>query len=406
MLRLTYSPGAGKSYQGELVDADVLLKLFPVQEIPTAKAPKVRFSNGATNRTGLGVATTFTAKFNGRDVKLEYFSHENETQTPKGNVIKEKVPARINLGHGTPFQKSKEYEQFVFLLLTPQNENSPLKGLNNRKNFRFDLPEKQAKQEWGAKKLVLEILNKMDEEPIETLRIRAKGIEVAKQKIYGVDELSDDEVKMEMSKLAERDPAAFNQAWSSVSTTLGGMVQNCLDSGLIVVLPAGGTTLMASWRGCNGDGQITTFERGGESVLALKAYFMRDLNRSLELLSEASMAKMVVSKEVTDAMEKIMTNSGRASAHMMKVNKVNPSLLTPLELSRLAFDEEWIAWDDTKKAFVQQDKDGNFGDIVYTPTNAAPKQRRVNFENFVEKNAEMASRLLDYVETRLGNKKA
>ena len=140
--------------------------------------------------------------------------------------------------------------------------------------------------------------------------------------------------------------------------------------------------------------------------MALKAYFMRDLNRSLELLSEASMAKMVVSKEVTDAMEKIMTNSGRASAHMMKVNKVNPSLLTPLELSRLAFDEEWIAWDDTKKAFVQQDKDGNFGDIVYTPTNAAPKQRRVNFENFVEKNAEMASRLLDYVETRLGNKKA
>lgn len=399
----------GVNYQDQIIKAEDAAQMFGIK-IPDKN--EVRFfytevpsrpNNGSgLVRPGANVLFSVTAVYQGIPINIRYF--ETKVQKP-GSFIPEYRPRKfVGFRHGEVVRKNDSLEKLVFLLLTPQNADSPMDG--GSPLFKTDRPEEKAAKKMQSIRGYQKILVDIESMSHHDLLVKGKGLKVNTP--YGVltppifDDMETDELKVHILEVAEKDQDAFVAAWYDARTGVRGSLRQLMDDNLVVATKSGGQTVVA-WRSVNGNAEILRYMGDREPVDALLEFCLQPQNQvamkqAIEnAVGSRSQTIAMRNPEVVDGLEEIRTASGRLSAHLLKKKENSVEELEGMKTEQvLAYClDNQLLWYNIPERKIYRITNGEPDGVIYESSKTGKSNVVAEYERIARASGEERTKLLD-----------
>jgi len=271
----------GEFYDQEQMPAQKVAKIFGIhgEIFPKKTKQSIQFELHKSKRKivrgqqrivkQIQIPTQFTKSSGGDTVTIIYFDKKVQKRDPEGRITSQLTPRKLILDRKVVSYKIDKYaDTVVYLALHNQCHTSPLANLTDEKSWGLKDHAKEAEVYLYNKRIENTLRNKIFTDPIELLRMRAKGINIA-----NVDNMDDEAVrasilqKMEnaISGRSNENFEAFNNKFNAPYSGIKGYVQECMDRAHIKRRVATGGKYVYFWRkGLTITGDIVTIPRGKE----------------------------------------------------------------------------------------------------------------------------------------------
>ncbi len=322
---------------------------------------------------GKNIVAGATGNLKGRPVFLRYANSANPN--PKNPIIKDFKPRKILIRHQMVIRKSEDLELFAFLLVSPQNADSPIVG--SSPIFKVIDPSKVGKKKMDDIRNANQIYSIVDTLSLEELRVKAHGLRIndtngSIRRVYITQDMTEEEVKLAILEVAELNKGAFLEAWSRDEVKARGTFGMLMARNLIVSHSMNGVTTV-SWNGVNGGAQIMRYEGAKDVIDALLGHFLQPANQQLLLdqitsaTSEVGLSESLRAQGASNALSQIADASEKLSLAKLKNNLDKLEIvkgMAPEALVTFMVDNELI-WHDLQTKKVHFVKKGNPGEVAF-----------------------------------------
>lgn len=231
----------------EKIDAQTLCEKFGLDYLKISKNPVFKagkntlFKDKATGRDKTNEGTAVRSKFhirqaNGRVDTIQYCLSADPKVVGSTTVIDYK-PRYVNF-RGTVMNMKDDIDKAIFLALHPAiNSTSPIRGENQKQEYirTFDA-QKEAQAELSVLDNLEKALVHSSQVSIDTARILLKAI----KKKSGVDAMSDDEVRVELRKMAHSNANAYIGYVNNQAMLFEGRIRDLIDKKVFIVKTSNG----------------------------------------------------------------------------------------------------------------------------------------------------------------------
>lgn len=290
----------------------------------------------------------------GEGFAIRYYKTSNQTRD--GVVYS---PASVVFDAMRKEYPARDYEEFIFLMLSERCDGGPLQNPDSAPFWRLYEPDKAAAQKLDSFMLKASMFKEILEMPDDLLLARARGIRVGNMELSGEQLENPNQARLALSNMLEGNAPAFVKAWNDSMTVLRGKLAEAIRKGWIVQQPNGGKML---WRWGQQDflysGQtITVVDRGQPPFESLVDYVAQVQNKDvvlthLEEVERRANNPGVQSKKV---FEPVFSGDVKKQDVRETGGYKNQELVEKaLELSVIKFNEERgiVVWNNGLDAFV------------------------------------------------------
>ena len=214
------------------------------------------------------------SKEKGFNVRVRYATNVMP-KVEAGVAINKYSPTYISLEFGedgTRPMVDKNEMEFLFWFLHPSNLNSPLRASDAKSPayYKFADPEGKSmeelqKEEWSIN--ALQIIIGEHRWHIDDLKRLAKGMHIS-----GIDDMTDNEVRVALKKLAIKDPVTFKNRAEGSQVKFDGTIQDAIDKKILTIRSLNG---LKRWY--LKDEEVLPIPSGADPLIALKEHVVNDI---------------------------------------------------------------------------------------------------------------------------------
>lgn len=228
----------GTYHENKGMDVKELIETFKLKEILDALPDRVTFKlpekkiKGDKHPSSTSIMCNFQSQFEGNSITMRYY----KTSFVKSKDEVDYTPRKVLIsGVSITYDKKKDLDLVVFMLLHPQCKDSPLYDMGKAAKFTLHQPKKEAKTYMEFATLQINFYSTIKELSVESLRVRAYSLNIGVKAQQNKDEISTSILRAYENAMRKGENTArkFIQDFNNATSNTKGLVMEAIATGLM-----------------------------------------------------------------------------------------------------------------------------------------------------------------------------